>query len=410
MVKVSVIVPVHKVENYLSQCLDSILSQTLQDIEIIIIDEGDKDRCREIIDIYERLDPRILTFHQRNQGYGASVNRGIKAASGKYIGFVESDDIIIPEMFEILYDRAELFQADISKAAFYCYSEDSNGRATQRLAPLMEACAKIFPLDRSFTLDQYPFLLSFHPSIYTAIYRTDWLRETGILFFPSGPYVDHVFRYRTMAAAKRIVWCNKPVYKWRINNPTSTNGKWNVEAALKQWELFHEQFKKSPELWDKYSLYILPEETKNIYMQINFGWSNNWIARAEKLLATYPKKVIDNCPWITEEFRNDFLRGRLRYLLLKRGMRKCYQIIKCEDFQRSVYRCWFAAIIFLFTFKLGYFIPMIGKRFNDFFSTLFAAVAFIATFIYAVNLGMLYGYKTMKFCYGLYTKQKRIRK
>ena len=105
-IKVSIIVPIYKVEKYLVQCIDSIINQTLKDIEIILVDEGDKDACRYIIDHYEQTDDRVVAIHKKNGGYGASVNNGIDIARGEYIGIVESDDFIKAEMFEELYKYA----------------------------------------------------------------------------------------------------------------------------------------------------------------------------------------------------------------------------------------------------------------------------------------------------------------
>ena len=76
-IKVSIIVPIYKVEKYLVQCIDSIINQTLKDIEIILVDEGDKDACRYIIDHYEQTDNRVVAIHKKNGGYGASVNNGM---------------------------------------------------------------------------------------------------------------------------------------------------------------------------------------------------------------------------------------------------------------------------------------------------------------------------------------------
>lgn len=113
--KVSVIIPVYKVEKYLVQCLDSIVGQTLKDIEIIIVDEGDKDACRYIIDHYEQADKRVIAIHEKNGGYGASVNKGFDIAKGEYIGIVESDDFIAPEMYEEMYNYAKKLDADVVK-------------------------------------------------------------------------------------------------------------------------------------------------------------------------------------------------------------------------------------------------------------------------------------------------------
>ena len=123
--KVTVIVPVFKVERYLAQCLNSIINQTMEDIEIIIVDEGLQDRCREIIDYYESIDPRIIAPHYKNGGYGASCNLGIQMSKGEYLIIVESDDFVDPEMCEEMYAYAKSLNADVVKVPYKEYY--SNG-------------------------------------------------------------------------------------------------------------------------------------------------------------------------------------------------------------------------------------------------------------------------------------------
>ena len=124
---ISVIVPIYKVEKYLVQCLDSIINQTLNNIEIILVDENDQDECRKIMDRYEQMDSRIVTIHEKNNGYGASCNKGIARARGEYIGIVEADDFIEPEMYKELYVCAKKLNADIVKSTFYEYWDQKNG-------------------------------------------------------------------------------------------------------------------------------------------------------------------------------------------------------------------------------------------------------------------------------------------
>lgn len=104
--KISVIVPVYKVENYLNRCVDSILCQTFSDLEIILVDDGSPDNCGIICDEYARQDERIKVIHKRNGGLSSARNAGLDIASGDYIGFVDSDDWIHPQMYEILYSNA----------------------------------------------------------------------------------------------------------------------------------------------------------------------------------------------------------------------------------------------------------------------------------------------------------------
>ena len=121
MIKVSIVVPVYNVEKYLRQCMDSIVNQTLKEIEIICVDDGSTDSSGDILDEYASRDNRVRVIHKENKGYGHSMNMGFHAANGKYIGIVESDDYAEPEMFEVLYEEAEKKQLDVIKSSFYFY-------------------------------------------------------------------------------------------------------------------------------------------------------------------------------------------------------------------------------------------------------------------------------------------------
>ncbi|MBR2625444.1 MAG: glycosyltransferase [Lentisphaeria bacterium] len=117
MLKISVIVPVYNVERYLRRCLDSLIGQSLRDIEIICIDDGSPDDCGKILDEYAANDSRIKVIHQANGGLSAARNSGLKIAAGKYISFVDSDDLVDQHFLEKLYDAAEKHQADIAAAS-----------------------------------------------------------------------------------------------------------------------------------------------------------------------------------------------------------------------------------------------------------------------------------------------------
>jgi glycosyltransferase involved in cell wall biosynthesis len=106
MPKVSIIVPIYNVEKYLRECLDSIVKQTLKDIEIVCVNDGSTDSSLDIIKEYAEKDERVKYIDKPNSGYGISMNQGLDKAQGEYIGIVESDDFIKPEMFEELYNLA----------------------------------------------------------------------------------------------------------------------------------------------------------------------------------------------------------------------------------------------------------------------------------------------------------------
>lgn len=112
MPKVSVIVPIYKVEPYLERCVESIQEQTLTEIEIILVDDGSPDRCPILCDEYAKKDPRIRVIHKQNEGLGLARDSGMDAATGEYVGFIDSDDYIAKDFFEKLYNAAAEHHAD----------------------------------------------------------------------------------------------------------------------------------------------------------------------------------------------------------------------------------------------------------------------------------------------------------
>lgn len=112
--KISIIVPVYKVEPYLRKCLDSIVGQTYQNLQIILVDDGSPDNCGKICDEYAARDRRIEVIHQANGGVSAARNAGLKLADGDYIGWVDSDDWIESGMYEYLLENALKYGADIA--------------------------------------------------------------------------------------------------------------------------------------------------------------------------------------------------------------------------------------------------------------------------------------------------------
>ncbi len=111
--KLSIVVPVYNTEKYLQRCMDSITNQTLKDIEIIIVDDGSAENCAVLCDEISKTDSRIKVVHKKNGGLGFARNSGIEAATGEYIGFVDSDDYIETAMYETLYNAAKKNNADL---------------------------------------------------------------------------------------------------------------------------------------------------------------------------------------------------------------------------------------------------------------------------------------------------------
>ena len=115
---VSIIVPVYRAEKYLDRCVNSLMSQTLRDIEIILVDDGSPDGSGDMCDEYAKKDSRIKVIHKKNSGAGLSRNLGLETARGKYIGFADSDDYAAENMFETLYGAAEKYGAELVMSGF----------------------------------------------------------------------------------------------------------------------------------------------------------------------------------------------------------------------------------------------------------------------------------------------------
>lgn len=120
MPKISVIVPVYRVEKYLGRCVNSLLGQTLSDIEIILVDDGSPDGCPALCDEFAKKDGRIKVLHKENEGLGLARNSGMNLAVGEYIAFVDSDDYVKSEMYRTLYEAAQRENADIAMCGLCC--------------------------------------------------------------------------------------------------------------------------------------------------------------------------------------------------------------------------------------------------------------------------------------------------
>lgn len=171
-VKVSIVVPCYNVESYINQCIDSIISQTLRDIEIICVNDGSKDHTLEILKEYASKDERIKLIDKQNSGYGDSMNMGMQAACGEYIGIVESDDFVDQRMFEVLYKVAHKHNADVVKSNFWLYWGETG---KDELFEYFDKDECGFAIKPSSYFDGGIF--GRKPSIWSAIYRTNFLRE-----------------------------------------------------------------------------------------------------------------------------------------------------------------------------------------------------------------------------------------
>ena len=217
MPKVSVLVPVYNVENYLRECLDSLISQTLNDIEIICINDGSTDSSPEIIKEYAEKDTRIKVIDKPNSGYGDSMNFGAERATGEYIGILESDDFTGPEMYEDLYNLARSKDADLVISDFYLYWTKKNK------IKKVNSTSK-YPEEKVTNIKETPLLIRNKTTIWAAIYKRDFIFKNNIKFLPTpgASYQDTSFRIKTISLADRIVCTPKAYTYYRQDNINSS--------------------------------------------------------------------------------------------------------------------------------------------------------------------------------------------
>jgi len=214
--KISIIIPIYNAEQYLEKCLESITAQTLQDIEIICVNDGSKDGSLKILEEFAArfsTGERFKIINKENTGYGHSMNIGILVAKGEYIGIVESDDFIELKMYEDLYALAVKDAADMVKSDWYEYWSDSQKSVKAG------KIAKARTLKICQAKDD-PSILKIRPTIWSAIYRREFLAKNNIKFLetPGASYQDTSFAFKVAALAEKIVFSDKAYYYYRQDN------------------------------------------------------------------------------------------------------------------------------------------------------------------------------------------------
>lgn len=223
-IKVSIIVPVYNAEEHLKECVDSVLAQTLEEFELILIDDGSTDKSPEICDEFAK-DPRIRVIHKENAGPGEARNTGLEAATGEFIGFVDADDFVSPNMFKLLYEAAEKENADLAICDFIAQKKDSslNIKSDNSGDNVYEKAAvdeSILPYFFGYTDSEMLHYKSFYPFadyasyIWLCIFRTSVIKDNNIHFESQKTYFneDNLFNLSVVANSKKIVHIAKYLY------------------------------------------------------------------------------------------------------------------------------------------------------------------------------------------------------
>ena len=239
MTKVSVIVPVYNVEKYLEKCLDSLVNQTLKDIEIIVVNDGSPDNSQKIIDKYAKKYKNIKAFIKENGGLSDARNYGLKKAAGDYIAFVDSDDYVSTDMYKKMYEKAVSGNFDMVVCDINYVYENS------------EEIKRAYSNLKTDTTDIKKTMINIYPAAWNKIYKKK-LFKTGIEFKKGVWFEDVEFIYRMLPHVKTIGVVNEPYnyYLQREGSITSSIDK-RIYHYIDNWNGIVEYYKEN-NFYDKY--------------------------------------------------------------------------------------------------------------------------------------------------------------
>ena len=247
---ISVIVPVYNVEKYLDACVETIVNQTYKELEIILVDDGSPDRCPEMCDEWAKKDSRIKVIHKENGGLSDARNCGMKAATGEYIGFVDSDDLIHPQMFEKLFDATNKTNADIAQCKsvkFYNFSDVKFQTTTTNSFSTFDSYGAVNNLLSGFEIDT---------TCWNKLYKSSVALKVD--FEVGRINEDVLWTYRVIALCNEVVSIDEGLY-WYYQREDSIM---NCEYSEKKLDALYALSKRAQEIKIKFpDLYPLAERS-----------------------------------------------------------------------------------------------------------------------------------------------------
>lgn len=218
MPKVSVVVPVYNTEHYLASCLDAVLGQTLEDIEVICVNDGSVDRSIDILREYALKDPRVIVVDQPNRGCAGARNTGCTHAKGDYLYFLDSDDYLDRDALSELYERASTHELDVLYFAAVPFFEDDSMEAEYSdFSSYYQRCGEyngVMPgtqlLAEMYANNDYK------PSACLQMIRAEYFRSAGLSFYEGILHEDNLFSFLCILQAQRVEYTPKPYYHRRV--------------------------------------------------------------------------------------------------------------------------------------------------------------------------------------------------
>ena len=271
---ISIIVPVYKVEKYLPRCIESILNQTYKDLELILIDDGSPDNCPQICDEYAKKDSRIVVLHQKNKGVSAARNAGLNLAKGEYIGFVDPDDFVVPEMYETMSGEMERQQVELAICGYDYFDENGNVDIKRLYKSRENELLTQKEIMNRFS-DMPP---SIRHGVWNKLFKKNLLHE---IRFIEGLHSseDVFFLNEYVLRVKKAVMIHQPFYKNTVREGSATHGGLSIESLADSFrahdKMYNDVIQYYPELKNRSLAFLLDvctlkyNEAKNKADQIN---------------------------------------------------------------------------------------------------------------------------------------------
>lgn len=353
--KVSIIIPVYNVDKCLEKCILSVLNQTLKSIEIIAINDGSTDRSKEILEYFSNIDSRLKVINQSNQGVSTARNYGLSIARGEYIGFVDSDDYIAPEMYEKLYNCVKEYDCDIGVANVF--DEKETGK---EISLTFET--GVTEINKE-NIDQFleNNISKLGAAVWHKIFRKTLIIQNNIYFhsYKEVSSEDIVFNLFALACSDSIYYLNEPLYNY-IHHPISLTKsdqfkKNRIERSKKTIELIHEFYYKKGLKIPRFLCYLTYSEMiaglqiesnkiRNLYnaikqykeidifrqniSDINFGKGIHYYLRYKQdkhsLLYYWCESIFMRSFTLLLLFNLDYLASLLYYFGIKTKNKRCY--------------------------------------------------------------------------------------
>ena len=319
-IKVSVVVPVFNTVDYLSECLDSIVGQTLPEIEVIVVDDGSTDGSFDLAQRYVSRDSRVSLLRSGSNGVGPGVarNLGIRSSNGEYIAFIDSDDIIDVDMLRDMYERAVVHQSDVIMCQIVKFSDAAPKEKFGRCSYDQHVSSELEGVSFTWRDLDNVFLLRFASC--NKIYRREYLIQNGIAYTEGAFYEDMVFTYRALLQAESLQVVKKGYYlnrRQRVGATTFTQGGhvYGALAALTELEEFLSTSGNYRDLKLKFAVF----KFSKLFEYLHKNDAEHMPAFYDELQRCADDKLLDANPFLSENLaaKRDIIRETelLRFLV-----------------------------------------------------------------------------------------------